>query len=52
MRELFDRLFVLLIRVLIILAFLVFVYFWVGSCIGNFLNVDEDPAPGLHFKLK
>lgn len=24
--------------------------FWVGGCVGSALNVDEDPAPTLHWK--
>ena len=41
---------VIIVKVILLLIFFAFMYVWVISCIGNALNVDEDPAPGLHWK--
>lgn len=32
------------------IAIVAFLIFWISGCTANFLNVDDDPAPGLHWK--
>lgn len=29
---------------------ILFLYFWIGGCIGNALNTNEEIPPGLHWK--
>ena len=46
----YDPIVVFLFKALLVIGVIGFFYFFIGACIGNFFNVDEDPAPGLHWK--
>lgn len=39
-----------ILKILLAIIFVGAILFWVGACVGNFLNVDESPFPGLHWK--
>ena len=45
-----SRISVYFIYAILGIAIAAFLVFWVGGCTANFLNVDDDPAPGLHWK--
>ena len=46
-----DKIIVFLLKVLLGIVFIAFAILFIGACVGNLLNVDESPAPGLHWKL-
>lgn len=49
-KKLLDHLGLFLCYLIMTIAIIAFLCFWVGACVGNFLNVDESPFPGLHWK--
>ena len=49
-KRLLDHLVLFLFYLVMTIAVIAFLCFWVGACVGNFLNVDEYPFPGLHWK--
>lgn len=40
----------IVLKALIFLGYAAFIGLMVLACVGNFLNVDESPFPGLHWK--
>jgi hypothetical protein len=49
-KNLFNKLVVYSFYFLFAIGWLLFVCLLIGGCVGNFLDVNESPFPGLHWK--